>query len=335
MSDDKRFDPTPSRLRKAQQDGDSARSSELCGAAAFGCGVVAAWLVSAPIAAIVRDWFARPARTEIAIAPAQMLPLCVLMLVPAACAAAGSVAAGWFQTRSFSFNLKVSFEKLNPAEGLKCMLSREAVITAIRSTIAVCVIGAALWPAILECIALAIGPRSPEVIAARTAATVVRAVLTALAIGIVFAFVDYAIVRASWLRRLRMSFEEVKRDFKEQDGDPHQRGWRKSLHRSLVNGSLTRVKDAAFVVCNPTHFAVAIAYNPPDVAVPRVLVRAVNDGAARVRALAREHGIPLVENAPLARSLFASTNPGEAIPRDAYLAVAQIVAALARVEVNS
>lgn len=330
MSDDKRFDPTPSRLQKAQRDGDVARSSELCGAAAFGCGILATWAVSTPISAILRDWIARPAGPEIGPLPAQMLPLGAFMLVPAASAAAGSLAAGWMQTRTFAFSPKLSFEKLNPAEGLKRMLSRESLITALRSSVAVLAIGAALWPAIVDCVALAIGQHAPGAIAARTLAAVVRAMFIALGVGLVFAAVDFAVVRASWLRRLRMNFEEVKRDHKEQDGDPHQRGRRKSLHRSLINGAITRVKDAAFVITNPTHFAVAIEYDPPGIAVPRVLVRAAGDGAARVRALARELGIPLVENPALARSLFATAKPGQSIPREAYLAVAHIVAALAK-----
>ena len=335
MSDDKRFDPTPSRLQKAQREGDVARSSELCGVAAFGCGVFAVWVVSAPLAAIFRVWLMRPAGTEIALGSAQVLSLGAFVLIPAASAAAGSVAAGWLQTRTFTWTLKVSFEKLNPAQGIKRMLSRESLITALRSSIAVCAIGISLWPALVESISLGIGHYTPGTIAAQTLARALRAICVALAVGLVFAIADFAIVRASWLRRLRMSFEEVKRDHKEQDGDPQQRGRRKTMHRSLVNGSLTRVKDAAFVITNPTHVAVAVEYDPPHVAVPRVLVRAADDGAARVRALARELGVPLVENPSLARSLFATCKPGEHIPRDTYQAVAQIVASLARSKVNS
>jgi flagellar biosynthetic protein FlhB len=84
------------------------------------------------------------------------------------------------------------------------------------------------------------------------------------------------------------------------------------------------------VVVNPTHVAVALEYSPPDVLVPIVLVRASDEGALRVREEAKTHGIPIVENIPLARALFAAANVGDAIPHEHYVAVAEIVAALTR-----
>jgi len=127
---------------------------------------------------------------------------------------------------------------------------------------------------------------------------------------------------------LRMSHDELQRDRKEQDGDPVTRSRRRSMHRQLARGSLRRVRDATFVVCNPEHIAVALEYRPPAVAVPRVLVRAADETAARVRELAVECGIPLVHNIALARSLYATTQAGEYIPLESYVAVAEIVASL-------
>ncbi|MBC5802422.1 MAG: EscU/YscU/HrcU family type III secretion system export apparatus switch protein [Candidatus Eremiobacteraeota bacterium] len=127
-----------------------------------------------------------------------------------------------------------------------------------------------------------------------------------------------------------MSFEELRRDHKASEGDPLLRGRRRQQHRALIRGSVTRVRDAAFVVSNPTHVAIALEYAPPAVAVPRVLVRAVDDGAREVKRLAREFGVPIVENVALARALLATTDVGEFIPPDAYGAIAAIVAVLLR-----
>ncbi len=127
-----------------------------------------------------------------------------------------------------------------------------------------------------------------------------------------------------------MSFEELRRDSKENDGDPLARSRRRALHRQIARGSLQRVKDAAFVVTNPTHIAIALEYRPPQVPVPRVLVRATDDAAARVRDLASAYGIPLVENVALARQLYASAKAGDFIPHETYVAVAEIVAALSK-----
>ncbi len=95
----------------------------------------------------------------------------------------------------------------------------------------------------------------------------------------------------------------------------------------LARGSLRRVKEAAFVVCNPEHIAVALEYRPPAVPVPRVLVRAADETAARVRAIAVECGVPLVRNVALARMLY-ETDVEQYIPPECYAAVAEIVAQL-------
>jgi flagellar biosynthesis protein FlhB len=127
-----------------------------------------------------------------------------------------------------------------------------------------------------------------------------------------------------------MSFDEVKRDLKQSEGDPHVRNRRKQTHRGLLRGSITRLREAAFVVTNPTHVAVALEYRPPEVEVPRVLIRAIDAGAMLVKERARELGIPLVEDVALARALLASTQVGGSIPRGAYEVVARIVASLIR-----
>jgi flagellar biosynthesis protein FlhB len=147
---------------------------------------------------------------------------------------------------------------------------------------------------------------------------------------VVFALADFALARRRWLRGLKMSFDELKRDAKENDGDPQTRARRKSAYRAVVRGALGRTREASFVVVNPAHVAVAIRYAPPAIAVPEILVRALDDAALRVKALAREHGVPVVEDVALARLLFAHGESGRAIPPDAYVAVAQIIASLAR-----
>jgi flagellar biosynthesis protein FlhB len=127
-----------------------------------------------------------------------------------------------------------------------------------------------------------------------------------------------------------MSFDELKRDHKQSEGDPLLRGKRRQRHRSLVRGPAAKLARAAFVVANPTHVAIALEYRPPVVAVPRVLVRAIDEGAREIKRRARELRIPIIENVTLARSLLASADVGEYIPPAAYVAVAAIVASLVR-----
>ena len=154
--------------------------------------------------------------------------------------------------------------------------------------------------------------------------------VAAVSVGLLFSVAEYAAARRVWLRKLRMSFEERKREVKEEEGDAILRGRRRAMHRALLRSGLHRIKDAAFVVTNPWHVAVALEYRPPEVCVPRVLVRALDELALQVNRVARRHRIPVVENVALARALYRDGRTGEPIPHVHYVAVAEIVAALTR-----
>ena len=188
----------------------------------------------------------------------------------------------------------------------------------------------AMLPLAADAVGAGTAVRGPAGAASLVASAAVRACCAALAVGLVFALADYALARRRWLRGLKMSFDELKRDAKENDGDPQARARRKSAHRAVVRGAVGRTREASFVVVNPTHVAVAIRYAPPAVPVPEILVRALDEAALRVKALAREHRIPVVEDVALARLLFAHGESGRAIPPDTYVAVAHVIAALAR-----
>ena len=170
----------------------------------------------------------------------------------------------------------------------------------------------------------------PERLSALAAGALATIVPSALAVAALFGVGDVLLERAKWRRRLRMTFDELKRDHKQSEGDPLLRGRRRHAHRALVRGSIGRVAEAAFVVTNPTHVAIALEYRPPDVAVPRVIVRAVGEGALEVKARARELRVPIVEDVPLARALLATTRVGEFIAPGLYGAVAALVATLSR-----
>lgn len=253
------------------------------------------------------------------------------MLLPLAAGASAAAALAIVQTGGLNLVPVVpKVERMQPMEGLKRMFSRDAVVTAVRATFGFGVAGAAIVPAIAGVLDSAVHGAALMPIASAAWHGASYVALAACAVGAAFAALDYGIQFANWRKKLRMSFEEMKRDAKESDGDPLARSRRRSLHRQLSRGALHRVREAAFVVTNPTHIAVALAYRPPEVPVPRVLVRASDDGAARVRELAREYGVPLVENVALARALYATARPGDFIAQEHYIAVAEIVAALVK-----
>lgn len=329
MSEEKQFEPTQSRLDRAKREGDVARSQELAGVAAFAAALLAVCGILRPLAGAAVSALSAAASGKAATAP--LAEVSALMMVPAACAVGAAAVCSMLQNGGLRVAaLSVKVNRLNPSENLKRMLSKEAAVTALRASVAFLCAGAALVPAFIEIFSRTLQASGVGGLGVTAWNGAVRTAACACAIGAIFAGADYAVQYARWRKRLRMSHEELKRDQKEHDGDPLARSRRRALHRQISRGSLRRIKDAAFVVTNPTHIAVALEYRPPAVPVPRVLIRAADETAARVRELAAEHGVPLVENVPLARLLYASLNAGDVIPQESYIAVAEIVAALAK-----
>ena len=143
----------------------------------------------------------------------------------------------------------------------------------------------------------------------------------------VLAIVDYAWQKHQLTKQMKMSREEVKRDMEEQEGKPEIKGKRKQLHRDLsMNRIIQAVPEADVVITNPTHLALVIRYRPGEDAAPIVTAKGADSLAAYIRSLAREHGVPLVENKPLARVLWRKVRVGKRIPNSLFQAVAEILA---------
>ena len=326
---EKSFDPTPSRMAKAKREGNIARSQEFGANVAFVCGVLAVMAIVPTFGAQARAAIVLAARGE------NVVRACVLLLgfalVPAVAGACGGAFAALAQSGGLRFvAIGAKFSRLSPADGFKRMFSLDTVGHALRAAVAFTVAAGIAVASVRAAFAIVSMAASPMRYAALSWEGTLRVVFAAGAVGLIFSIAEYAVARSTWLSKLRMSLQEVKREVKDNDGDPHARARRKSFHRSLIRGALSKVKDAAFVVVNPTHVAVALEYRPPEVAVPVVLVRASDAGALRVREEAEKHSVPVVTNIPLARALFAQSAVGDVIPHDHYVAVAEIVASLSR-----
>jgi flagellar biosynthesis protein FlhB len=328
-SGEKQFEPTQARLAKARREGNLVRSGELCASVALLAALGATGVAAAPLGAAARAALIAAARGR-----APWVPCAAVLavgLVPAFAATLSALTIGLAQAGGLRFvTPSVKPERLDPFAGLKRMFSRESVGHAVRATLAfACAAPVVTFAARSFLPVTQAGDSVPALAPAAFDAARVAAV-TAAAIGVAFGLSEYALARQGWLRKLRMTFAEYKRDLKEQDGDPQIRGRRRALHRSLSRGDIRRVKEATFIVCNPTHIAIALAYAPPVEPVPRVVVRAADDLARKVRELAVMHGVPTIENIALARALYEDARTGDVIPHAHYVAVAEVVAALIR-----
>ncbi len=331
-AEDKTEAATPRRLERAREDGQVALSREAVAFATLLLGMAgAAFAMPEAGTAMLRALRGVLSRAH-ELTPRDAWGLfwpAVLALLPAAVAAtAGAVAATLLQTGGLfsAKGLMPQLSRLSPLSGLKRILGPQGAAEMLRSLVKVAAVGIALRhgagdPASLRDLLLMPAGALLEA-AARRGADMVSAALAALA---ALAILDLFWVRFSHNRKLRMSREDLKQESRDTEGDPHVKGRQRQLRQQASKRRMMQaVPKAAVVITNPTHFAVALAYEEGSAA-PRVVAKGADSMAARIRDVAREAGVPLVSNPPLARALFKVELDTEITPEH-YAAVAEIIA---------
>ena len=331
-AEDKTEAPTPRRLEKAREDGQVPLSREAVGFATLLLGMAGAFFAMPEAGAAtmraLRGLLSRAHELTPRDAWGLLGPALLALLPVAGAAAAGAVASTLLQTGGMfsTKGLAPQISRLSPLSGLKRILGPQGGAELLRSLLKVAVVGLALWhaagdPAALRDLLL-MPPGAVLEALGRRAGDMVTATLAALA-GL--AMLDLFWVRFSHLRKLRMSREDLKEESKDTDGDPHVKARQRQLRQQASKRRMMQaVPKAAVVITNPTHYAVALAYEEGSAA-PRVVAKGADAVAARIRDAAREAGVPLVSNPPLARALFKLELDTEITPEH-YAAVAEIIA---------
>lgn len=325
---------TPRRIEKAREDGDIALSREVAGFGALAGGVLGLAIGLPPFGAeLLRGLAGAMARAH-ELAPAraaiELGGLGILALLPAAgLAALGALAATLGQTRLAVSGRRLApqLSRISPLAGLKRLVSAESVAEFLRTVFKLGLVGAALWWALgdpgrlVRLFALPAAALLAE--AARAAADLALAALAAFA---AIAVLDWLWARWRHLHRLRMTRQDLREELRESEGDPQVKARLRQLRQQRARGRMmAAVPRAAVVVTNPTHFAVALAYDQGSGAAPRVVAKGADAMAARIRAAAQEAGVPIVSNPPLARALYRLDLEAEIAPEH-YQAVAEVIA---------
>jgi flagellar biosynthesis protein FlhB len=250
-------------------------------------------------------------------------PLALLML---GCGLGSAVLQGGF---SFSPQLLMpKMSRLNPLQGIKRLFGPQAAWMLTKSVFKSAVLGLVAYLAVRSLIPTLVKPGSVGLgeltqIAMDSAMKLVR---WCAAAGLIMAFADYAVVRKRNNKSLKMTKQEVKDELKNSEGNPLLRAAMRSRALAIVrNQMMADVPNADVVVVNPTHVAVALRYQPGKGA-PRVLAKGGDHVAARIREVAERNRIPMVEDIPLARTLYAAVDIGQEIPAELFEAVARILA---------
>ncbi len=223
--------------------------------------------------------------------------------------------------------LKPDISKLSPLGGLKRMFGLDGMVNFVKSMLKVFIIGIICWSTFkphtrdLQGLVL-LDPTLMLPFAMDVLKAILMSVLGAIGVG---ALADWIWQRQRFMQRLRMSREEVKEEHRQSEGDPHVRGKQKQMRLERAKRRMMQnVPKATVVVMNPTHFAVALLYDKETPA-PLCVAKGVDSLALKIREIAEAAGVPVIEDAPLARALYAAVDLDETIPRQHYEAVAKVI----------
>lgn len=338
-TEDKTEDPTQKRLDEALEKGDVVKSQEVNTWFVIAGGTLVLSTFSGSIGSgilmplrnlIANSWMIRTDGAGL-LALTQSLGYAVVAAigVPFLLLALAAIAGNMVQHQLVwsGEQLKPKFSKISPAAGFKRLFGKQAVANFLKGLFKLIALGAVmvavLWPDRMRMESfLRVDPA--ELLPAITGMTVhllaaVVAILAAVAIA------DYFFQYRTWYERHKMSLQEMKEEFKQSEGDPHVKGRIKQLRvQRAKKRMMAQVPKASVIITNPTHYSVALAYDR-SMSAPICVAKGVDIIAFKIREVAKEHDIPIVENVPLARALYATVELDREIPVEHYHAVAEII----------
>ena len=338
MSDDKTEEPTEHKLRKAREEGQMARSQDVAVAAST-LFAVGALIGTAPgigtrlraVVGLALDMPPDSAGMDVVYKRiGEMAFQAILAVLPIVVAASVGAAVGMAAHVGFQITPKAmqpKFDNLNPASGIKKVFSLKSLLNFAQMLVKAVAIGIVMWQTILRLLPLVSGAvyETPDSVGTIAWKALVQLLLFGLAVFIVLAPVDFALQKHLFLKGQKMSKDEVKREFKGQEGDPEVKGQRKQLARELAEESPhAAVGRADAVVVNPTHYAVAIRYRADEAGLPVVLAKGVDDAALRLRGIAAALGVPVFAHPPLARALH-KVPVNHCVPEELFESVAVVL----------
>ncbi len=349
MAGDRTEQATQHRRDKARKDGDILHSRELTAAAGTLAGVLALSMVSSRMLIVWRGVFAgfldlgqqarwEPGAIASTLAAARTLSFAVLSPVGVVmvAVAGGALLVGVVQTGGISFHagaIAFKLDRINPLTNAKNLFSLRAAARLGKSLIPAAILAVFAVQRIARQFSLP--PFSTERLEL-LGADVFGLLEAAAWLLFAWAAIDYVVEWQSRESRLKMSKEDMREEYKETEGSPQIRSRIRNLQRQMRRKRVKNdVSRAAVILTNPTHYAVALGFDFATMDAPKVLAKGRNLLAEEIKAEARWAGVPIVENPPLARSLYRFVEVGQAIPVDLYAAVAAILAYLYRQRVEA
>ncbi|WP_089960226.1 flagellar biosynthesis protein FlhB [Limnohabitans sp. 2KL-3] len=349
-TDDKTEEPTAQKLKKAREDGQVARSTELPAAIiVIGAFLVlmltGGWLITRLSAVFAQGFvFDRQLIEKPLLLPAHfgehllagfvlVMPIIVFTMIAAV--VASGITGGYLL--SFSAVMPKG-SKLNPISGLKRIFGTHALVELGKAILKFVLVATVLWWSLVSNMEalVQIGQMSLEPALNAAGRMIMQSGLwVALSLAVI-AMIDVPWQKYTFNKRMRMSKQEIKDEYKQMEGSPEIKAQIRRRQREMANSRMmSRVKDADVVITNPEHFAVALEYDPTGDGAPIMVAKGSDHMAARIREEAKAHGIHLFQAAPLARAIYFTTEVEQQVPEDLYHAVAQVIAYVFSLEAAS
>jgi flagellar biosynthetic protein FlhB len=347
---DKTEEPTARKLSKAREDGQVARSSELP-AAVIVIGALlmllttGGWLVKRMATVFANGFvFDRTTINKPLLLPAhfgdQMLSSFItVMPIMVFTVIAAIVASG--MTGGYLFSLQAVMpkgSKLSLFGGLKRIFGAHAAVELGKAILKFSLVSAVLWWSLMANMdkLIQIGQMGLEPALDAAGVMIMQsALLVALSLAVI-AMIDVPYQKYAFKKRMRMTKQEVKDEYKQMEGSPEVKAQIRRRQREMANSRMMqRIKDADVVITNPEHFAVALEYDPTGDGAPIMVAKGTDHMAALIREEAKAHGVYLFEAAPLARAIYFTTELEQQVPEDLYHAVAQVIAYVFSLEAAS
>lgn len=331
---DKTEDATPQKKEKLHQEGNVPKSADAGTAVMLLTVAMTLTFMGATLVARVMSVAARLLRLDRyddPIGGVHQVMTCVTLLgIPVMALSLVSFGAGFAQTRVFTLKpLAFKLDKLNPIPNFKKILpSKETLLELTKQVVKLTAVAFVAYSTVKDATPrFAVLPSAELATSAAAIATTLRElVINAGFVFIAIALADYFLAVRKFNEDAKMSKEEVKDERKQQDASPEVKAKQRRMMAEMMAGAPAAVAEATVVITNPTHFAVALRYESDKDDAPVVLAKGVDDVALEMRSVARKNRVPVMENRPLARALYAEAKVGKPIPLEFYRAVAEVIA---------
>ena len=334
--EEKTEEPTPKKIEDAKKEGNVHKSMEVVGAATLTLGSMyllfwssSSFLEIKKMMMFVYSFIGEEVNSTIYLAIAKtivtaamyaLMPIFILVIVL-------TFAFNWIQFGMITVPLKFDLQKLDPIKGMKNVFSMKKLLEALKLFLKLTIIFI-----IMVVLFMLTGDYFLAMMDKGLADSIEAMIelsgyfiATILLIIIIFAIMDYFFTKHYYMKSLKMSKQEIKDEFKNMEGDPQVKGRIKQIQMQMSRQRMmSNVPDADVVITNPTHYAVAMKYDNQKSTAPVVVAKGIDFIAIKIKDIAREHNVPIVENPSLARALYAQVELDQEIPSEFYKAVADI-----------